>query len=127
MLKKIFFGIIIVLVIIVGFFVIDDWKVKRDHEQRVEKSTVDFLKPSIDLYYIDKGKYPLRISDMQDVMETTRKGLYTELEQAINKLKDFKYEVRGDSKAYRITYTNNKGESISVEGSYTSEFHNYNK
>lgn len=119
---------------VLGFNYLSRFLSKKDAERQVivatqgeEKATFDFLKASINVYYVSKGKYPHQISDMQEVLETSKQGSYAHLEIAISKLKNFKYELRGDGKVYRISYINQTGQTNSVEGSYTTEFHNYDK
>lgn len=131
--KKLFIAVSLILIIFIGYLIFDQVKSTKEAEnkqvvanEKLEKSVYEYLKASINLYYVSTGNYPRKISDMQSILEEKKADLYTDLIQAISKLSDFKYEVRGDDKAYRISYIDFKGNPINVEGSYDTEFHNYN-
>lgn len=134
--KKIILGIAIILLILGGISYSDytsKKEVRRTEQnlktanQELEKSSVGLLTASLKFYYAIKGDYPSVISDMKEVLETNKESSYATLEKAISKVNNIQYRVRGDRQAYKITYTNQRGENITVEGNYRSDFHNNDK
>lgn len=132
--KKIVLGITIILLIIGGVSYSDYMskkEIRRTEQnlkianQNLEDSKIGSIKAWLKLYYVTKGEYPSVISEMKEIEQ--KEASYSTLEERVNSITNFKYEVRGDRQAYKITYTNQKGENIVVEGNYKSDYQNYDK
>lgn len=83
---------------------------------RVETTSADAVKAAIDLYRVQEGRYPWSYEDMLETL-----GSHTK-DYAKN-LPEFDYSRRGDGEAYRFTYRSIAGETVTVEGNYSEEYH----
>lgn len=146
---KIVIGIITMVIIIGGYILFSPIiesgkKVKEAHrnvevakkeeaksKQELIEATINMIQTGLDLYYVDYGNYPHKISDIRDDMEKAVEGSFQKVDDSINNtnsnsyLKNFKYEVRGDLHVYKLTYTDWNGQTKSVEGNYQADFHKY--
>ena len=89
-------------------------------EANLENSSVELIKASLNVYYVDQREYPF---DYDTLLESTTGEDRESLEYATSSLKDFKYQRRGDYQAYKLNYTSLTGEKKSVEGNYRNDYH----
>jgi hypothetical protein len=87
---------------------------------KLETATVKAIQANINLNYVKEGEYAYSYENLIQESEPKDQTLLREYRDI---LKDFDYSVRGDGKAYQITYTNVDSEKIVLEGDYEKEFH----
>lgn len=138
--KKIIIAIVIFIVLIGGFIAISEKRRTdeiRKSEVVYEKSLVEMVEASMNLYYASHNSYPysteVMLRDLENDAKTglvqkdiSRKDLLDSIDttkRAIKELKDFHLGLRGDEEAYQITYTDFEGNKKVVEGNYNKEFH----
>lgn len=126
--KKVWILLVIVLVII-GYFVIDDYMVKQKREKNLEIATLNYeqslvnvMKASLNLYYVNVGSYPINIDSLKEHFTKIGQSIGN-ISKAETKLNNFEYEFRGDKQAAQIKYINYDGEEKVVEFSYKDDFH----
>ena len=90
---------------------------------KLETASVNVLKAELDIYYVEYGRYPGTLSSLDEYVKDSRKDSISSYEDSKNSLKDLLYVVRGDSQAYKITYTSVSGQSIEVDGNYQQDYH----
>jgi|SRR3989344_8315527 len=124
--KKIILGGIIILIIFGLYLTYDQITINNQRQRNIERATINLLKASLDFYYFKEGHYPWKILGLKESLENNEQGSYENLEKGIGALKDFKYLVRQDEKAYRISFIDLTGEVVNIEGEYSKDFHEYN-
>jgi hypothetical protein len=121
----------LVAVSVAGYLIYDEAKTQSEWKNGIEVATKNYeitqenvVKSSLDLYYVKKGEYPRRNDKLVEELKKIDGLKIDELEKAINTLKDFKYQLRGDEEAYQFSYTDSSGQKHTVEGEYKKNFHN---
>lgn len=87
---------------------------------KIETATAAAIKAQVDLNRVEQGSYAY---SYENLIEEATEEDKARLEKYRATLKDFDYTVRGDGKAYRITYTNIAGEEITIDGNYSEDYH----
>lgn len=127
--SKRFWIISIIILLVVGFFAIDDYSVKQKRKDvarnailNVEEKSVNAVKASIDYYYVRNGMYPLSWDNLtEDFKEASQS---TQILDDIEKnLSNFEYKVRGDRQAAQIEYTDINGNKQTPEFNYIKDYH----
>jgi len=127
--SKRFWIISIIILLVVGFFAIDDYSVKQKRKDvarnailNVEEKSVNAVKASIDYYYVRNGMYPLSWDNLtEDFKEASQS---TQILDDIEKnLSNFEYKVRGDRQAAQIEYIDINGNKQTPEFNYVKDFH----
>lgn len=129
--KFIFLAVIIIGIVLVGGLTFVDYQHQEDIKTakvNYEVASIDLIESSINVYYAYNGKYPYNLQALVrgikeiDSKNSQAKKLGELLEKSIKDHPNFKYSVRGDEKAYKITYTDSKGEKQAVEANYEADF-----
>lgn len=87
---------------------------------KLEIATAAAIKSTVNLNYVKEGVYAYSYDNL---IEESEPEDQTRLKEYRDILKDFEYSVRGDGRAYQITYTNVDGDKITVDGNYSEEYH----
>lgn len=87
---------------------------------KLETATAAAIKAQVDLNRVEQGSYAY---SYENLIEEANEEDKARLEKYRSTLKDFRYTVRGDSRAYQIKYTNIAGEEIIVSGNYSEDYH----
>jgi hypothetical protein len=126
--SKIFVAIIAITLLIVGYFAIDSYMVNKKYESDVKRATtnyeqasIEFLKSSLSLYYLEHNRYPLDIGDLTKYLGEINRQTDL-LTQIPTKLKDFEYKTKGDYQAAQVSYTDFGGVKKVVEINYKNDF-----
>lgn len=130
-LKFIVLGIVIVAILLLAGLSLVDYQ--RQEEIKTAKlnrdvASVKLIQAEIDVYYALQGKYPYDLNELikkineVDLKEKGTDKTAKSLEEAIKGLAGLKYSVRGDERAYRITYTDSKGEGKVIEANYDKDY-----
>lgn len=130
--KQAVIGGIILGLTVLGFIAITSKQDKQASEEKISlakdnlyTATTNLLKASLDVYYVANNKYPLNLEDLYQFLSDnpdTRDKL-GQLRELVVKLDNFNYAVKGDRKAYNISYIDDKGNTITIQGNYDNEFH----
>lgn len=118
-----------VILLLVGYFVVDAIIVNKRNSDNSQIATVNFEKTSVDLltadlnlYYVNEREYPRNIDALKTFLE--KKILNTDtLSKTISKLKDFEYKVSGDYQSAQISFLSHTGEKKTTEFNYQKDFH----
>ena len=126
--SKIFIAIIAITLLIVGYFVIGSYLINKSHESDVKRATtnyeqasIEYLRSSLNLYYLKYSHYPLVIDDLAKYLGEINQQSDL-LTQIPTKLKDFEYKTRGDYQAAQVNYTDYGGIKKIVEFNYKNDF-----
>jgi hypothetical protein len=126
--SKIFITITITILLTIGYFVIDSYVVNKKHKENLKQATtsyeqasIEFLRSSLNLYYLKYNRYPLVIDDLAKYLEEVNRQTDL-LTQIPTKLKDFEYKTRGDDQAAQVSYTDYVGVQKTVEFNYKNDF-----
>lgn len=93
-----------------------------------EKASVEVIKAGLDLHYVLYGTYPSGTDVLLADMQENKDGIWPKeadpnaLKESLGVLKDLDYSKRGDSRAYRITFTDVYGNQVSTEGNYSQDY-----
>jgi len=129
--KFIILGIIVVVILLIsGLYWVD-----YQHQEEVKTAKVNYevasanlIKSGIDVYHAYEGKYPYSLKELVekireiDLKQKKEDRMGDSLEKAIKGIPALKYSLRGDKEAYRLTYTNSKGEEKALEANYGKDF-----
>jgi len=85
---------------------------------KLETSTAAVIQSTLNVYYVDKGYYPISYESLIEYKPENE----TKLNEYKNELKDFEYSRRGDEQAYQITYTNIDDKKITLTGNYKEDY-----
>lgn len=134
--KKVWIVLIIVLVI-VGYFIIDDYQVKKkrkiiedknltelgEAKLDLEEKYVKLVEASLNVYYTKYGRYPLSWEELVNELDKNNKESADYMKNVNEKLNKFEYKVRGDQQAVQIKYTDYNGNEQTLDFSYISDYH----
>lgn len=121
----------IIIVLFVGALALVDFQKQEEIKQakvNYEAASINLIKASINVYYAFDGKYPYNMQTLikrlkeLGVKDSRASKLAEQMEKSIKDLSSLKYSVRGDGKAYKITYTNSGGEEKTIEGNYETDY-----
>jgi len=121
----------IIIVLLVGGLVFFEFQRQEEIKQakvNYETASINLIKASINVYYAFDGKYPYNMQTLIErlkelgIKDNRASKLAEQLDKSIKDLPNLKYSVRGDEKAYKITYTNSKGEEKTIEANYEADF-----
>ena len=117
---------------VLGIVVIKSNQAKQAREEKISlakdnlsTATTNLIKASLDVYYVANNKYPLKMEDLYQFLadNPNTKDKLGQLQEFSAKLNNFNYAVKGDRKAYNISYIDDKGNTITIQGNYDNEFH----
>lgn len=118
---------IIALGLVAAYFIADQSRrdtAVKESSLKAEAAAAALVKSTIDLYYAYEGEYPMNIarlfSEMKESPNRYKEAQHTK--DAYFFLKAFNYSVRGDGKAYRITYRDFTGNTVTVDGEYLKDY-----
>lgn len=121
----------IIILLLTGALALVEFQRQEEIKQtkvNYEVASVNFIKSGIDVYRAYDGKYPYDIKALIErlkeigVKDNQVAKLAENLEKFIKDIPSLKYSLRGDEKAYKITYTDSRGEEKTIEAHYEADF-----
>jgi len=86
---------------------------------KYETALIESIKASLNVYYVDMGEYPYSYDALVEHIDEGKDILIDAKEE----IPDLEYTHRGDYQAYKITYTNQDGDKVTVDGNYQDDYH----
>lgn len=129
--KFIVLGVIIIAILLISGLFLVDYQHQEDvrtAKVNYEIASINLIKSGIDVYVAYEGKYPYDLKKLTskikeiELKEKKIDGMDIAIEKAIKNIPTLKYSVRGDEKAYKLTYKNSREEIKTVEANYEKDF-----
>lgn len=128
--KKYFKGIGIIILLLVGYFVVDNYFVNRNYRRTLntaqsnyESSSIKLIEASLNLYYLDRNHYPLDTNILIEYLTNESKvNTIQQLKEVISKLNNFEYKTSGDGQKSQVSYLDYKNNQKVVEFNYKQDF-----
>lgn len=82
-----------------------------------QQSEAEAIKSALDVYYVDKGAYPLDFSQIYNDATASKN-----VKSYVSDLKAFNYSATGDQKQFKFTYKDSSGQTHTVTGNYLKDY-----